>query len=285
MPIAVVFTVRPHQAVRIGSGLGRATYMAVLGLITRDDRALADQIHDDGGLKPLTVSSIMHIDGGDATGMLVPEQTYAIRVTALSPALETLAATWPERPPTHVLLDTTQWQIEAVTADPEGHPWAGRDGYADLAAPGLTGTGRTPQRWELLFDSPVTFRQRGMNQPFPLPELVFGSLLERWNSVAPLPLPDAARDFVSSAVAVSAYDLHSVRAQAKTNAPQIGALGRCTYTATRHDQYGVPCLDVLARFAFYCGVGAATTRGFGRVRRTGEHTRKSNSDGDRWAIR
>jgi CRISPR-associated endoribonuclease Cas6 len=266
MPIAVVFRVAPHQAITIGSGLGRATYMATLGLLKRSDRALADRIHDHDGLKPLTVSSVMHATGGDATGSVTPEEQYAIRVTALTPELEALVATWPDNPPDQVTLDTTQWRVTAVTADSAMHPWAGRAAYADLAAPGLTQAGRGPRRWELLFDAPVTFRQRGMNQPFPLPELVFGSLLERWNSFAPLPLPDEAREFVSNAVAVSAYDLRSIRAQTKNNAQQIGSLGRCTYTATRHDQYGVPCLDVLARFAFYCGIGAGTARGFGRAR-------------------
>jgi CRISPR-associated endoribonuclease Cas6 len=270
MPIAVVFTVRPHQPISIGSGLGRATYMAVLALLKRDNQSLADQIHDHDGLKPLTVSSVMYADGADATGEVTPEQSYAIRVTALSPELEELVATWPERAPTHFMLDTTRWQVEAATADQDAHPWAGRATCAELAAPGLTGTGGKQRRWELYFAAPVTFRQRGMNQPFPLPELVFGSLLERWNCFAPLPLPDEARDFVSGAVAVSAYDLHSVRAQTKNNAPQIGALGRCTYTATRPDPYGVPCLDVLARFAFYSGVGAGTTRGFGRARLAGQ---------------
>jgi CRISPR-associated endoribonuclease Cas6 len=266
MPIALVFTVRPHEPVDIGSGLGRATYAATLRLLKQTSVALADQLHDQDGLKPLTVSSVMLAQGGDATGRTTPEQSYAIRVTALAPDLEEVLAQWLAQPPEYIALDTTRWLVEAVTADGAAHPWAGQCSYAELATPGRTRGPPGRQRWEWLFDAPVTFRQRGMNQPFPLPDLVFGSVLERWNSFAPLPLPDDLRAYINAAVAVSAYDMRSVRATTKNNAVQVGALGRCTYIATQPDRYGVPGLDVLSRFAFYCGVGAGTTRGFGRAR-------------------
>ena len=123
-----------------------------------------------------------------------------------------------------------------------------------------------PTRWALEFASPVTFRQRGLNQPLPLPELVFGSLLDKWNALAPLPLPDEIRGFVAEHVAISGLDLRSVMVPIKGGALQIGAVGRCAYTIARGDHAWAGALDLLARFAFYSGVGAGAARGFGQAR-------------------
>jgi CRISPR-associated endoribonuclease Cas6 len=235
-------------------------------LLKQTNHPLADQLHDSNNMKPLTVSSVMYHRGGDVTGLAMPDETYAIRVTAVSSELEAVVQTWLTQPPEYLALDSTHWLVEATTVDKAIHLWAGQCSYAELAAPSLTSTIHSRQRWEWLFDAPVTFRQRGLNQPFPLPDLVFGSALERWNSFAPMPLPDELRDYITNTVAVSAYDMYSVRTATKNNASQVAALGRCTYIATQPDRYGVPCLEVLSRFAFYCGVGAGTTRGFGRVR-------------------
>jgi CRISPR-associated endoribonuclease Cas6 len=125
---------------------------------------------------------------------------------------------------------------------------------------------RSGGRWVLDFVTPVTFRQRGRNQPLPLPELVFGSLLDRWNALAPIPLLDEARQFVTEALVVNQFELRAVVAPTKGGAVQVGAIGRCGYTALSSDRYGLACVEALARFAFYSGVGAGTARGFGQTR-------------------
>jgi CRISPR-associated endoribonuclease Cas6 len=154
-----------------------------------------------------------------------------------------------------------------VTAEARAHPWAGSAGFDALLGAAMRDVaGGAPGRWTLEFATPVTFRQGGRNQPLPLPELVFGSLLDRWNALAPLPLPDETRRFVAEALAISRFELRSTAVATRGGALQIGALGRCTYVATSHDRYGLACVTALARFAFYSGVGAGTARGFGQAR-------------------
>jgi CRISPR-associated endoribonuclease Cas6 len=109
------------------------------------------------------------------------------------------------------------------------------------------------------------FRQRNRCLPLPAPELVFGSLLERWNVLAPLPLVEEAREFAARSLVVNDFELRSVASAGKGGVPQIGAVGVCSYTATSRDPYLERCLDVLARFAAYSGVGAGTARGFGQA--------------------
>jgi CRISPR-associated endoribonuclease Cas6 len=267
MPTACIFTLRPEVAAPISPAIGRAAHAAVLGLIGAADPALAARVHADERVKPLTVAPLGELDGRGPRPAVAPARAYDLRVTLLAPALEALADGWAPATVPRLSFDGIAWRVERVTADAGAHPWAGRAGFDELLASAMRDTARGGAgRWTLEFVTPVTFRQGGRNQPLPLPELVFGSLLDRWNALAPLPLPDETRQFVAEALAVSRFDLRSAVVPAKGGAIQIGAIGRCVYAATSRDRYGLACVEALARFAFYSGVGAGTARGFGQAR-------------------
>lgn len=266
MPTAVILTLRIIEPAVVHTDLSRAAHAAVLRLIATSDQDLATQIHDSDRVKPLTVSNVLGLDTRTNSISVSPEQEYALRVTSLSSQLDTLSSGWNAATIEPLNLDGSRWQVEHIVCNPHDHVWTGCDTYEELARSVLTPDADLPTRWTLEFASPVTFRQRGLNQPLPLPDLVFGSLLEKWNSFAPLPLPEELRDIVSDTMAVSRFDLHSIAAHTKNRALQIGSVGRCTYIATTHDPYWLACIGLLARFAFYSGVGAGTARGFGRVR-------------------
>lgn len=257
---------RPHQAGPVPAHLGRAAHAAVLRLLAAADPALATRLHDEEGPKPLTVSSVLGLDGRGATALVAPEHLYGLRVTLLDAATERAAAQWTAAAIGAIELDGRGWQVEHVARDAAASPWAGASSYAELAAPLLTRAVAPPSRWELEFSAPVTFRQRGMNQPLPSADLVFSSLLEKWNAFAPVALPDEVRRFAAECMAVSRFELRSLGIPAKNGAVQIGAVGMCTYVATNRDRYWLACIETLARFAFWSGVGAATARGFGTAR-------------------
>ncbi len=266
MPIALMFTLRPAQAGTVPANLGRATHAAVLRLIGSADPHLAARIHDDAQVKPLTVSNLLGLPTRSKTVAVTPDMEYGLRVTLLAPELEALAAHWTPAAAGVLDLDGMDWQVTGITSDPSVHPWAGQSSYESLATPALArAASDPPTRWTLEFAAPVTFRQRGMNQPLPTADLVFGSLLDKWNAFASLALPEEVRRFASECMAVSRFDLRSLAEPTKSGAWQIGAVGRCTYTATNRDRYWLACIDILANFAFYSGVGAGATRGFGRV--------------------
>ncbi len=266
MPIALMFTLRPEVAAQVPASLGRATHAAILALIARNNPALAEKLHGCGGTKPLTISNLLGSTARGNTMQVVPNREYGLRVTLLSTELEEIAATWTPDSIGTLELDRMCWNITAISTDTRVNPWAGQSSYEGLAAPALLNTNEGPGRWVIEFAAPVTFRRGGINVPLPTPDLVFGSLLDKWNALAPLSLPESVRSFAAEQLAVSRFDLRSVGEPIKNGAWQIGALGRCTYTALNHDRYWLACIEVLARFAFYAGVGAGTTRGFGRAR-------------------
>lgn len=79
-------------------------------------------------------------------------------------------------PPKTVDLDGTLFTVKAIHTQADQHVWAGQACYEDLSAPYLLATEDPPRRLKLSFASPTMFKQNGMTIPFPLPELVFGSL-------------------------------------------------------------------------------------------------------------
>jgi CRISPR-associated endoribonuclease Cas6 len=265
MPGAYIFTIRPPATCEVPSSLARATHAAILRLIGSSNPALAAQIHDDEGTKPLTVSNIQGLGHGRFSHVDA-QRDYVLRTTVLTSELEALAQQWLLQLPETFEIDGLHWRVIGCTNSQTQHPWAGTSSYEQLATALLERPAQLPNRWDLAFTSPVTFRRRGVNMPLPLPELVFGSLLEKWNAFAPIALPEEVRRYAEECLAISRYELGTAASPTSGGALQIGALGRCRYLATNHDRYWLAAIETLARFAFYSGIGAATTRGFGQAR-------------------
>ena len=265
MPTAIVYTIRPLTAASVPSSLGRAAHAAILRLIQAADPALSAHIHDDEGVKPLTVSNVQGLGPGRFS-QASPDRDYTMRVTLLTAELEAIAAGWTPEAIGDLDLDGHGWRVVARATQSAVHDWADSASYEQIAAPLLERPAELPARWDIQFASPVTFRRRGVNLPMPMPELVFGSLLEKWNAFAPISLPDEVRRFAEERMAVSRYELRTLAGPTSGGALQIGAVGRCTYVAVGHDRYWQACITTLARYASYAGVGAGAARGFGQAR-------------------
>jgi CRISPR-associated endoribonuclease Cas6 len=169
--------------------------------------------------------------------------------------------------------------VTGATLDPARHPWAGQSSYQDLAAPFLLGgQEKVSRKVRLEFVSPITFRSGGRYVPLPLPELVFGSLLDRWQTFAPIALHPEVRRFAEEAVVLSQYKLrtrglpykHGEKASGEQRGQggwQIGFTGQVIFTALNPDRYWLNVLHLLAAYAFYSGVGYQTGTGLGQARR------------------
>lgn len=268
---SIVLTLRPLPAQppegELPAWWGRAAHALLLRVLSAVDPQLAASNHDEQDLRPFTASNLM----GNHRHGLDPQQTYTLRYTAFSAPVTgcLLGALEPGgalAPGAQVELDYQPFIVEAATADRAAHPWAGVDDYASLAAGRLVST-KPAERWiTLQFASPTAFKSGGMGQPLPLPELVFGSLLNRWNAYAPIQFPVEARRFASECLAISRFQLSSLPAAMKNNGLRVGAVGRVTYVALKADRYWMGVMQTLAAFARYGGVGAATTAGMGQVR-------------------
>jgi CRISPR-associated endoribonuclease Cas6 len=107
--------------------------------------------------------------------------------------------------------------------------------------------------------SPTSFKQANSIQPFPLPDLVFGNLLRRWNTFAPQQLK--FNHNLQWQGLVSAYDLktHTHNLETRT---EIGAQGWIRYKFSDEQKH---ITTTLAYFAEFAGIGRKTTMGMGQT--------------------
>lgn len=127
---------------------------------------------------------------------------YYLRLTGLTPlASQALEAAFLQTPPATWTLADHEFTVSHVCCNAEEEPWSGCTTYETLAAarsyynlPSLRGV-------LLLFHSPTAFQSKEMHVPVPLPNLVFGSLVDRWNAFSPVTLSPEVRRFGEEMVA------------------------------------------------------------------------------------
>ena len=283
---SLVLTLKPREAVAAPPHLGRAAHAALLRAVGAASPALAAQLHDAppgaSGPRPFTCSTLM---GKRAEGRLDPNTSYTLRYTALTSELaEVLQSAFGtedgrrrtvngdppseiRNPKSEIELDGHLFDVIGITSEASAHPWAARTTYEELSAPWLLARAEPARHITFQFTSPTTFHSGGRSVPLPQPDLILGSLLERWNAFAPVALPEEARRFAAECMAVSRYELQTRSLPFKEGAVKIGMIGQATLAATRYDRYWLSVMNLLADYALFAGVGAGVTMGMGQCRR------------------
>lgn len=270
MLISIVITLTSPTDATLPAYLGRANYAATLALLQQIDPALGPALHDGVGPKPLTCSDLLNVRSHQDLFQLRADEPYYVRITGLTPlASQALEAALLATPPATWTIADHTFTVSHITCDPDLEPWSGRTTYETLAAAQLLQANSLPRKVALLFHSPTSFQSKGMHLPVPLPNLVFGSLVDRWNTFSPVTLSPEVRRFGEEMVALSSYRLESQVVPQKGGTPLIGGVGRATYTALGGDRYWLATMQMLADFALFSGVGVKTTVGMGQVRRVG----------------
>jgi CRISPR-associated endoribonuclease Cas6 len=269
MLIAIVLTLTSPTEAILPSYLGRANYAATLATLQALDPALGPALHDGEGPKPLTCSGLLPAANSHGATRIRAATPYYVRLTGLTPlASQALEAAFLHNPPATWVVADHEFTISHVCCNADEEPWSGATTYETLAAAQLLQPSALPRRVSLLFHSPTAFQSKEMHVPVPLPNLVFGSLVDRWNAFSPVTLSPEVRRFGEEMVALSSYHLESQAVQQKNGVPIIGGVGRATYTALGGDRYWLATMQMLADFALYSGVGVKTTIGLGQVRRS-----------------
>ncbi|NJO85068.1 MAG: CRISPR system precrRNA processing endoribonuclease RAMP protein Cas6 [Blastochloris sp.] len=260
--LSVVVKVRAQAEAVLPSHTGRIIYNVWLRWLDARDPVLAKHWHDSQGLKPYTCSSLIcpnsrTIQCGDDAWF---------RITTLEKGVTNILRDYLEQPPNAVMIGETPFEVLSITADSQHHTWAGSVAYEDIAAPYLLNGANPERRLKMEFAAPVVFNQNEMNMPFPLPELVFGSLLDKWNAFSPISIRQDVREFCYSSLGISHFNLRSQRVQMLEQNQPIGGRGDIQYVVTRYDRYWMSIIGLLAHYAFYAGVGRFTALGLGQTR-------------------
>lgn len=267
MLISIVLTLVSAKELTLPAFVGRANYAELLARLQAFDAPLAAVIHSGEGPKPLTCSSLLAVRAEREAVHLRAGQQVTVRFTGLTAAVSSaLAACLLDDPPATWTLADQLFQVVSATCDPAQHGWTGRSSYEGLAAAQLLQSDAPARQVTLEFASPTAFKSKEMTVPVPLPGLVFGSLVERWNAFSPIVLTPEMRRYGEEVMAISRYKLESRSVGQKGDGLRIGGVGQVTYRALAGDRYWLGVMHMLAEFALYSGVGVQTATGMGQVR-------------------
>ncbi|MBS3967032.1 MAG: CRISPR-associated endoribonuclease Cas6 [Truepera sp.] len=157
----------------------------------------------------------------------------------------------------HVRLGEPFFRVRSVLQ--EAHPWAGVSTYPRLFQ------GQAVHSLGLQFASPTFFRRQGSSYPLPEPRLVFDSLAQRWNAFAPVKVPPELSE-TWERMTIARFQGRSQFIQPNAGERGVGFAGRVVYHLPAASPQEAQWMQALGRFAFYAGVGAKTSLGFGRVK-------------------
>ncbi|MBE2196842.1 MAG: CRISPR system precrRNA processing endoribonuclease RAMP protein Cas6 [Anaerolinea sp.] len=275
--LSLVLRVQPTHDDEIPGWTGRAAQAWFLDALRQLDPALSQTVHDESGLKPFTVSSLMGT-GREALIWLRRDQSYRLRITTLHPDLTRLVLNGllPQWLSHGLTLHDQPFRVLAAVTDPAEELWAGQTTYADL----FSRVGLNPFRRELprtlhfVFGAPTAFNKTvgdsgvKMQINLPQPELVFGSLIERWKRYAGIELHPDLLTFVRECVMVVYHQIETQRVsfERASKGAVTGFVGRVGYQVANGDAFWMRQLATLGAYALYSGVGIRTGMGLGQVR-------------------
>ena len=124
-----------------------------------------------------------------------------------------------------------------------------------------------PSRVSLTFLSATTFaRGRGTTTLFPTAPLVFRSLIKSWDENARAEIDPNLASELLECVQEESHSIRSVPPLSFQSHRLKGFVGECEYSCGRHgSERAKRLLHLLARLAFYSGVGLKRTMGMGQV--------------------
>ena len=188
-----------------------------------------------------------------------------MRITVLEDELaQRTEDEWLGKLPETIALADKRWRILGWTCDSDRDPWAGQveqrswaDSYLSASEP--------PERWAVRLLTPTAFSGERAHMVFPLPNLLLGSWLRRWQAFGPILLPDDLVERVRAGLVPSAYRLKTaaVRHGRRLHIGAVGTLGMRALGLKPEERAAV---DLLAAYAFWAGSGHHTAQGMGLTR-------------------
>ena len=235
---------------------GRAVQASFLKAVAARDEALAAQLHADNQMHPYTVSGLY---GAPASGFPDKDRDVFLRITSLSAELSRCIKNGMYTEGQILELDYIPFQIRPVEVNR-----LTTASFTDLVNTGIAKA--EDPRLRLILRSPLVFKSEGRAEPLPLPHLVFGSLLRKWNAFSPIRFPDDLVRYAAECLGISQFSFRSVPIPLKQGGMRIGAVGEIRYRALNRDKYWLSMIHSLTSFAAWSGIGSGTGYGLGQAK-------------------
>lgn len=279
---SILLSLTAESSYPILGALGRPIQAWFLGQLTRSHATLAARLHDEQGLKPYTVSTLLDERGRSlrAGSWLEPGQECLLRITTLNEELsETLEKRVIRRLQNHLTLYKMDFRVDGIYTKYSEHEWAGEASFSEIAQDSQLS--QSGNRVRLEFASPTVFRNNGLDICVPLSGQIFRSLWEKWNAFAPVPMqihefwPSFAADCILVDELTAVNTKHWEFAEGARGAAtgftgtvgfSLAPKGKVKKSWQEYWDGASTVMQSLAGFAFYSGVGHHATIGMGQSR-------------------
>ena len=277
MPHSLVLNLLPQSPIPPQFLTGRHLHALFLTLVSSVDRELGDYLHEAKADKPFTLSplQLIHsplIKGGQGGDRYTLQWEHAKPIAAGTPCwwrisllddtlFGKLTQLWLNLNPNHPWhLGPADLHITSILGTPQStQPWANAISYAQL----YEQSSDSNRQIEFAFCTPTAFRQSNYDCALPTRELVFNSLINRWNQYSGIELP---KNLIES-IFPSFFNIRT-ELVADSRSKFIGCVGAINFRLLGDvDPLVIKQINALANFALYSGVGRKTTMGMGMVRR------------------
>ena len=245
---------------------GKLLHGALFALMKQYSPQLADFVHDEMTIKPFTVSQLLEFNdcsNRHTMPRIKANDFFSWRVSFLREELADFFMGMPLGMP--IKVGRSLFRIERIIAD--GTQGTGVLDEMELVS-GALNTG-----WiqKITFDylSPTTFRENTHHFLLPLPEMVFGSLADKWSSLE-MPGPLDSKKVRQLAAGINIIEWHgeSVIVPINKSFSISGFKGNFVYDISDLEEEQRKIMILLAQYANIAGVGRMSGQGFGYVRVT-----------------
>lgn len=264
---SIVFPLTAGLDTAVPRHAGRLLHAAFLHWLQHHQPELVARLHDKNYARPYALSDLHgHFTHDGPWRKIRQGQTVWFRLTTLEETFGELVAQAAARQPGPQLDDRTLTPGPACLT-PAQHHYAGTTTFAALAAEvqAATEAGQLPESVTLRFDSATCFMENDHALPLPVPRYVFGYLLNKWQLASPFALPvEEVQHFVDS--------IHLAYSRLETQMVDLKKYRRVGFTGVARFALhpAMPniyrqSLHLLAKFAYFSGVGSHTTMGMGQA--------------------
>lgn len=304
---ALFLVVRPLAKEKIGTLMpfpGELVHAAFLSWLRKEAPEVATWLHSGNKRRLFTCSSLhfaqpmqplLRAERENIHLPLDPNKTYTLRLTLLlgelfplfySALMQFKASQGSTATPSFIRLGKQLFVLENILlTNDDATGWTGFTSLTNLVEKARAlSFGREPAL-TLEFASLTTFNIGNAQSNygnygvlFPLPHLVFQSLLKRWDDIVPSELaelidPEFIQHYLEEDGIIAIDHALTGHAVHFTTHLQRGFLGTCTYQLRGTDKTSTSSpltlwqqIYILAQLAFYCGIGYKTAMGMGQAR-------------------
>jgi CRISPR-associated endoribonuclease Cas6 len=269
MPYSLVINFTNTSDIPRGYTSGKHLHALFLSLVNSIAPKLSEYLHRSQSNKDFTISPLQITRNHNQNQLTWEKQKKDIkkgsncwwRITLLDDNLfGKLTPLWlninPQKP---FHLGSGELQIISILSSNKSHPWANACSYQEI----YETASESDRNLNFKIYTPTAFRQ-GKNDLFlPTAEIVFSSLLRKWNKYSNLPLENISFQDIYP----SLFDIKTEIIFNETN-KFIGCVGDINYKILGEtDSSLIRSINILADYAFYSGIGRKTTMGLGIIKR------------------